>query len=61
MEKIEARLSQLDERVSSLAEEPNAHSGQLARIDQRIIDLKDSLDVERRLARLDASAGLNNG
>ena len=49
---------EMDKRLEKIEAELASHSRQLARLDQRLMDLKESLDVERRLARLEAHAGL---
>ena len=55
---IDARMGGLERRLAELVEDVKSQGIQLARLEQRVIDLKESLDVERRLARLEAQAGL---
>ena len=55
---VNNRLDAIDHRLANLEEDAKAHGVQLARLDQRVIDLKESLDVERRLVRLEAHTGL---
>lgn len=58
MKNMDERFDEIERRLGNIDEELRGHSIQLARLDQRMIDLKESLVVERRLARLEAHAGL---
>lgn len=61
LDEVERRLEELGRRLGNVEKQQGLHSDQLARLDQRVIDLKETLDVERRLARLEAQAGFNAG
>jgi chromosome segregation ATPase len=56
---VEDRLDRVEIRLDKIEQQLRSHSDQFARLDQRLIALKEILDVERRLARLEAHAGLS--
>lgn len=55
---IDERFEGIEKRLDRMEETLKSHSDQLARLDQRVIDFKEALDVERRVSRLEAHAGL---
>lgn len=44
-QEMDARFSEVEEQLGRIEDELKIHSSQLARLDQRVIDLKETLDV----------------
>lgn len=57
-EMVDKRFEMVEKRLDKIQGELVSHSEQLARLEQRVLDLKEILDIEGRLARLEANAGL---